>query len=1084
MQNISRGGENFDSGFNQFKDINDEYTFTNQPPGAVTRLAQPLHISDSNIVVIDSSILSPPNTVALRPGIVSINGERILFYDIDGNNLTRLRRGYGGTGVPQVHLANSDVEDVSSLLETTDWYKPQPEFTFTPIMDPQVEGKELSFKINYKYIMPGTTLWWSNSGTTRVTDFSDSGFVNRGSFITTGDYLSGTFILTMNLKADNYTEYNENIQINIHSSIPPSPAIGISKVYGITDRSITRSIEIISSNVYIDEGQTIHYRINAQGYEDGAILYWKNTGTSRPLNFTSQTEIGEILLNGNYSFASADLFLESVRYSTTDDTKTVVIQLYSDANRQKIIATADAVYIQDIANPSFALYPFKPVIDEGESFGFNIYTNGVPPGSILFCHLTGNAATTVDTNIPSSNNVTTVVNGTIFTGCASISFSSIEDVTTEGWETISCTVYIDENYDANTYAVGPANISVRDTSITPKLDLYSQIGLLSSISFGTPVASTPLTVNEGQSFTITLLTEGIDPGTTIYVAPTNGTATSADFQTLESVYPLVVQGSYYAGSASLNFRVTEDLSPFFVGTPEGTETLILAAYLSNPTIPPTPTVQGTITIEIADTSLETTTTTTTEPPSLAPPPGAVLSKFFNGDFEIPNPQSTDSNGVGHIPGWSIYTPGVSLGVPSHLRMNGFSTILGCPTPNDPTPAYASTPTPYADQDAPRGSNSYSWKVIGGEVDSQFGGKNILELNSQGLSVSYGVVRGPYVVSDNPIQVAAGDNIYFHWKAEGGGDDFDVFGYLIEQDTSNPASCRSIILLDMAGPMYGSMFTSWERAERTIQPGEDGIYKFVFVCGSYDRSGGTWLGARLLLDNIDIIKAAVPAVPWTITTSDSLVQDGGFTFTFNITVPPHRVGGNHGIFLVLPNSRDLFTADIIQNQYFSSGSLVPATASPVYTVITKNFYTSQEQLQILITESGINSQELTRSDIITINPNSTPPAPPPPPPVPLEGGFTLWGSRCPADVGEIQIAAIRGRTNGGTVWGPLSGTDDIFTDDSDWSRAIVHAGLASPGQTVNIKFTCQGDKTGYVGSTKNGVTTNNYGTWCGVKIELA
>lgn len=1082
MQNISRGGENFNSGFNQFKDINDEFFVTSQTPGQITKLAQPLYINDVNISVINSSVISPPNTVALRPGIVSINGERILFYDIDGNNLTRLRRGYGGTGVPQVHLAGSDVEDVSSLLATTDGYKPPPEFVFTPIMDPQVEGQVISFRVDYKYILPNVTLWWTNVGSTRVTDFTGSDFTNRGSFKTDGSYNAGSSTLVFNLKADNYTENTETIQIQIHESIPPSPAIGTSQIFPVNDRSITKSISIISSNVYINEGETIQYKIVAQGYENGTILYWENTGTSRPINFTVQSEVGQIMLQGTYQSASADLFLESVRYNTTDVTKTVVLQFYSDANRQKIVGTSNAVYIEDVELPSFYISPFREVVNEGESFGWNIYSRGIAPGTTIFCHLTGNVSLTSDTNI-TSNLVPRVINGTVFTGCTSISFNTIEDVTTEGWEIISCTVYTDEELNANTYAVGPSNINIKDTSITPRIDLYSQIGLLSSITFGTPVASTPLVVNEGQSFTITLLTEGVQPGTTVFIAPSGGTATTADFQSLNTVYPVQISGSYFAGTATISLTTTEDLSAFFVGTPEGTETLTLSAYLSNPNATPTPAVKATITVEITDTSLETTTTTTTEPPSLAPPPGAVLSKFFNGDFEIANPQSTDSNGIGHIPGWSIYTPGTSLGVPAHLRMNGFSTILGCPTPNDPTPTYADTPTPYADKDAPV-RMTYNWQVVNGAVDSQFGGTNILELNSRGTSVSYGVVRGPYVVSDNPIQVAAGDNIYFHWKAEGGGDDFDVFGYLIEQDPITPASCRSIILLDSSGPQYGSMFTSWERAERTIQPGEDGIYKFVFVCGTYDRSGGRALGAKLFLDNIDIIKAAVPAVPWTITTSDALVQEGGYTFTFNIVVPPASVGDNFAIFIVQPTTRDLFQADIISSKSFSSGSLSPASPSPVYTVVTKKFYTSQEQFEILITAGSISGAEIVRSSKITMNPNSTPPAPPPPPPVPLEGGFTLWGSRCPNNTGEIQIAAIRGRTNGGTVWGPLSGTDDVFTDDSDWSRAIVHAGLASPGQTVNIKFTCQGDKTGYVGSTKNGVTTTNYGTWCAVKIELA
>ena len=1084
MQNISRGGENFNVGFNHFKDINDEYTTTSQVPGGVTKLAQPLHYNDANLVVIDSSVISPPNTVALRPGIVSINGERILFYDIDGNNLTRLRRGYGGTGVPELHLAGSDVEDVSSLLALPDEFKPPPEFTFTPEAEFQTEGQIISIRVDYKYMLPNVTLWWTNVGSTLIGDFTDSGFTNKGSFVTQGNYNKGSTTLLFSLKADNYTEGLETLQLQIHTQIPPSTAIATSQIFDVLDRSITRFVEILSSNVNIKEGESIHYRINARGYENGTILYWENTGTTRPVNFSVQSMVGEIQLQGTYLFSTADLFLESVKFDTTDYTKTVVLQFYTDTNRQKIVGTSNAVYIEDVERPSFNISPFKPIIEEGESFGWNIYSRGVPPGTTIFCHLQGNVVTTSSADVSiSSNIIPAIINGTVFTGCTSISFNSIEDVTTEGWEFISCTVYTDENFNANTYAVGPSNISIKDTSITPGIGLYSQLGLLSSISFGSPTTTTPLVVSEGQSITITLLTEGIEPGSIVYLS-TSGNATSPDFQSLNSVYPLTINGSYFAGTATLSLEIQEDLSPYFVGTPEGTETLTLTAYLSNPNTSPLPPEQGNISIQIQDTSLETTTTTTTEPPSLAPPPGAVLDKFFNGDFEIPTPQSTDADGVGHIPGWSIYSPGQGT-TPAHLRMNGFSQILGKPTPNDPSPVYASTPSPYGDQDPV--TLQFFWSIENGSVDSTFGGKNILKLTSQGSSVSFGVGRGPYVVSDNPIDVAAGDNVYFHWKAEGGWDAFDVFGYLIEQDPNEPAASRSIILLNSSGPEYGSRQTPWERVERTIQPGEDGIYKFVFVCGTYDESGGRALGATLYLDNIDIIKAAVPLVPWSITTTDGLVQAGGYAFYFNIVVPPADVGSTNGIFIVEPTTRNVITdADWLLTALtgFISGSLTPTTASPVFRVGTKSFYSSTQEFEILITASDINAKELTRSAKITMNPNPTPPAPPPPPPVPAQGNFSLWGSSCPGNTGEVQIAFITARTNGGTVWGPLNGTDDIFTDDSDWSRAIVHAGLASPGQTVEIKFTCQGNKTNYIGSSKNGVTTSNYGTWCGVKIELA
>jgi hypothetical protein len=67
------------------------------------------------IAVADTSGLPTPNPSLLSPGVVYINGERIVYYGIDrGNNLlTNLRRGTNGTGVAAVHVVGSRVVDAS-----------------------------------------------------------------------------------------------------------------------------------------------------------------------------------------------------------------------------------------------------------------------------------------------------------------------------------------------------------------------------------------------------------------------------------------------------------------------------------------------------------------------------------------------------------------------------------------------------------------------------------------------------------------------------------------------------------------------------------------------------------------------------------------------------------------------------------------------------------------------------------------------------------------------------------------------------------------------------------------------------------
>ena len=80
-----------------------------------TVVIQDFLISDEVILVQDASMLTPPNILINTPGIVLINGERIEFFTINGNELGQLRRGTLGTMPPTIQPAGSTVVDQGSL---------------------------------------------------------------------------------------------------------------------------------------------------------------------------------------------------------------------------------------------------------------------------------------------------------------------------------------------------------------------------------------------------------------------------------------------------------------------------------------------------------------------------------------------------------------------------------------------------------------------------------------------------------------------------------------------------------------------------------------------------------------------------------------------------------------------------------------------------------------------------------------------------------------------------------------------------------------------------------------------------------
>ncbi|WP_373488842.1 LCCL domain-containing protein [Blastomonas sp.] len=70
--------------------------------------------------------------------------------------------------------------------------------------------------------------------------------------------------------------------------------------------------------------------------------------------------------------------------------------------------------------------------------------------------------------------------------------------------------------------------------------------------------------------------------------------------------------------------------------------------------------------------------------------------------------------------------------------------------------------------------------------------------------------------------------------------------------------------------------------------------------------------------------------------------------------------------------------------------------------------------------------------------------------------------CPATAVAVQ----------GSVWG-----SDVYTDDSYICRAARHAGIVGRnGGTVNL--TAMPGRASYAGTTRNGVTSSNYGAWDG------
>lgn len=894
QQNIAYGNEQFDTGFRVFIDMNQQRFTSAFTPTHIVELTQPLYIGDANIFVTDGSVLGEPDADILRPGIVSINGERIIYYEKVGNRLSRLRRGVGGTGVPQVHLARSDVEDVGPQRYdneiANDWY-PEIIYRAYPSNNQVDEGRSITFTLETQNTDPGQVYYWTNSGTTKIVDFVDydTTFVNYGTLITNGTWALATANVTVVLRSDNSTEGTETIIFNVHKGTRFTVPVAQAEVVTVNDLSIIPAYYITPRLEKVQEGDSIILDIETQGVAAGTTLYWTNSGTSNGGDFIVEVNSGSVTVGGAYNSGYSTLRIDTKMIPGQQVAKTFVAQLRRDSVDGPEVQTANVVYIDHKPDPEYSLKANAYLVDEGRAVRFDFVSKYAQPGLTYFWYNTG-TVTTLDID-PANLNGQFVTTGTYFTASASVIITPIEDVKTEGSETIVITVHSTNENTINTRLAGPESVVVQDSSIAPAATCTVDRN----------------SVLEGEDFTFTILTEGIAPGTKLWFKNT-GTSTSADYVLYPNPEQVTVTGTYKNGTAVLKLTTSLDMTPLAPSVEEGPETFVFNVYLVDPNVNLSAlTLFPPISVNIFDTSKETTTTTTTTeaPATEEPPPGAVLDKFYNGNFEITTPFSrTPTQGIDTLPGWKVYKPGYGT-VPKDLRLDGRggSTILGCPTPSDPTPFIVTdfnptglpkgaAPGDYPSLDSVPYNNGFQfdWDFVQNAPGNyhlfqglEDPGQYIIRLSSNGTTTKgFGVVRGPYLVSSNAIDVLAGDKVVFSYKAVDVSDDFDVFAYLL-----NESNCNTILLLDDTGKKR-----DWTKVEYTILPGQEGVYKFVFINGTHDYTGGMALGSYMYLDNIDKIvdptRPTTVANAWTINVIPTTIV-GGTQFTINYGAPGSAIG---------------------------------------------------------------------------------------------------------------------------------------------------------------------------------------------------
>jgi hypothetical protein len=91
-------------------------------------------------------------------------------------------------------------------------------------------------------------------------------------------------------------------------------------------------------------------------------------------------------------------------------------------------------------------------------------------------------------------------------------------------------------------------------------------------------------------------------------------------------------------------------------------------------------------------------------------------------------------------------------------------------------------------------------------------------------------------------------------------------------------------------------------------------------------------------------------------------------------------------------------------------------------------------------------------------------------LPDPGSLTAYQQ--PIHIGKILTFRVTGAAQG-ALWGT-----EMYTLDSTLAAAAVHMGVLKVGQTGNVKVMILGPSVGFVGSTRNGLTSANYANYPG------
>ena len=285
---------------------------------------------------------------------------------------------------------------------------------------------------------------------------------------------------------------------------------------------------VTPSSTNVTEGGSVSFTVNTTNVGSGTTLFYNIVGTASSTDFSDNSLTGDFTVNNNTGSFTKTIAIDA---DYTEGTEAFIVRILtgSSTNGGSVVATSSTVFIQNLGAPEYgSVTPSTTTVNEGGSVNFTITTVNVGAGTTLYFSTAGDveAADFSDNSLTGSFNV--VSTGST-TGIATATRTIAYDLNAESDEQFTLTVRT-----GSTSGIGIATsptITVKNTAP----------------SYSVTVDKT--SVDEGESVTFEITTNGVPAGSTLYWTLTelSGTVTQGDLNN-----PTALSGGISINSSTNN----------------------------------------------------------------------------------------------------------------------------------------------------------------------------------------------------------------------------------------------------------------------------------------------------------------------------------------------------------------------------------------------------------------------------------------------------------------------------------------------------------------------------------------------------